>query len=67
VEAQVSRRWIPALLFLVAALVPPAALLGVGIWLLLDGRTLFGWSLIAAAVIIEVAERLWLRFVRSLL
>jgi hypothetical protein len=45
-------------------LLPTAASLGIGIWLVVAGRAVFGAALIAAAVVIEIVIRLWWRTLR---
>jgi len=50
--------------FAMMGFVPTAACLGVGVWLLLVGRAFFGVALVAAAVVIEIGLRLWVRTLR---
>jgi len=55
----VSRIPLSGLAYVSLGFLPTAVCLGVGIWLVVAGRAVFGAALIAGAVAIEFVLRLW--------
>jgi hypothetical protein len=52
------------ILWVTLSFVPQIACLAAGAWMFAAGQTVLGAALVAAAIAIEVAERLWARTLR---